>query len=217
MSEAQILKMPRKQPHMRLWHHRAGVGKYVCNTPDSKSSCGQHGARLGSVGPRWAPCWPHEPCYQGHVYIMIRGWIYRFVNIKVLILTRCQWHNHQKVKVEERATTCRLQSNITKRATCIVLDSISGLLLFSTSTLSTVSKLCSVLHVLQKYGGIGVVGFCCYCGDWSSQISATRTLKTIYYWKDTRNPQSSSHQDDPRKRIWKSFKYHGTYHQVDLL
>ena len=23
---------------------------------------GQHGAHLGSVGPRWAPCWPHEPC-----------------------------------------------------------------------------------------------------------------------------------------------------------
>ena len=20
---------------------------------------------LGPVGPRWAPCWPHEPCYQG--------------------------------------------------------------------------------------------------------------------------------------------------------
>ena len=25
---------------------------------------GQHGAHLGPVGPRWAPCWPHEPCYQ---------------------------------------------------------------------------------------------------------------------------------------------------------
>ena len=28
-------------------------------------SRGQHGAHLGPVGPRWAPCWPHEPCYQG--------------------------------------------------------------------------------------------------------------------------------------------------------
>ena len=25
----------------------------------------QHGAHLGPAGPRWAPCWPHEPCYQG--------------------------------------------------------------------------------------------------------------------------------------------------------
>ena len=23
------------------------------------------GAHLGPVGPRWAPCWPHKPCYQG--------------------------------------------------------------------------------------------------------------------------------------------------------
>ena len=23
------------------------------------------GAHLGPVGPRWAPCWPHEPCCQG--------------------------------------------------------------------------------------------------------------------------------------------------------
>ena len=28
-------------------------------------SWSQHGAHLGPVGPRWAPCWPHEPCYQG--------------------------------------------------------------------------------------------------------------------------------------------------------
>ena len=20
---------------------------------------------LGTTGPRWSPCWPHEPCYQG--------------------------------------------------------------------------------------------------------------------------------------------------------
>ena len=28
---------------------------------------GQHGAHLGPVGPRWALCWPHEPCYQGRL------------------------------------------------------------------------------------------------------------------------------------------------------
>ena len=26
---------------------------------------GQQGAHLGPVSPRWAPYWPHEPCYQG--------------------------------------------------------------------------------------------------------------------------------------------------------
>ena len=32
------------------------------NIPRYQSSWGQHVAHLGSVGPRWAPCWPHEPC-----------------------------------------------------------------------------------------------------------------------------------------------------------
>ena len=41
----------------------------ICTTPDSKqSSWGPHGAHLGPVGPRWAPCWPHEPCYRGRRY-----------------------------------------------------------------------------------------------------------------------------------------------------
>ena len=34
--------------------------------PRQQGSWGQHGAHLGPVGPRWAPCWPHEPCYQGY-------------------------------------------------------------------------------------------------------------------------------------------------------
>ena len=38
-------------------------------TPYSKV----HGANMGPVGPRWAPCWPQESCYQGlsdvHIYI----------------------------------------------------------------------------------------------------------------------------------------------------
>ena len=33
--------------------------------PRSQGSWGQHGAHLGPIGPRWAPCCPHEPCYQG--------------------------------------------------------------------------------------------------------------------------------------------------------
>ena len=35
------------------------------NNPDSKVHGANNGAHLGPVGPRWAPCWPHEPCYQG--------------------------------------------------------------------------------------------------------------------------------------------------------
>ena len=35
--------------------------------PRYQSSWGQHWAHLGPVGPRWAPCRPHESCYQGYL------------------------------------------------------------------------------------------------------------------------------------------------------
>ena len=38
------------------------VGKEKLHVPDSKV----HGANTGPTGgPRWAPCWPHKPCYLG--------------------------------------------------------------------------------------------------------------------------------------------------------
>ena len=40
----------------------------ICYRPCcSREQCwwGQHRAHLGPCGPRWAPCFPHEPCYQG--------------------------------------------------------------------------------------------------------------------------------------------------------
>ena len=33
--------------------------------PWLQGSWGQRGAHLGPTGPRWATCWPHEPCYLG--------------------------------------------------------------------------------------------------------------------------------------------------------
>ena len=33
--------------------------------PRQQGSWGQHGAHLGTTGPRWTPCWPREPCYLG--------------------------------------------------------------------------------------------------------------------------------------------------------
>ena len=42
---------------------------YVCTIqaiPDSKVHGGPHGAHLGPIGPRWAPCGPHELCYLGY-------------------------------------------------------------------------------------------------------------------------------------------------------
>ena len=36
-------------------------------SPWKQGSWGHHGAHLGPAGPRWAPCWPHDPCYLGYV------------------------------------------------------------------------------------------------------------------------------------------------------
>ena len=64
--------------YCRIWTDEplwpcAGQFGSICNDftlpwrhPRLQSSWGQHGAHLGPVGPRWAPCWPHEPCYQGY-------------------------------------------------------------------------------------------------------------------------------------------------------
>ena len=43
--------------HVKLWK---------TSNPRKQSSWSQHGAQLGPVDPRWAPCWPHEHCYQGY-------------------------------------------------------------------------------------------------------------------------------------------------------
>ena len=39
--------------------------RYENELPWLQGSWGQHGAHLGPIGPRWAPCWHHEPCYLG--------------------------------------------------------------------------------------------------------------------------------------------------------
>ena len=41
----------------------------------------------GSCRPRWAPCWPHEPCYQGH----FRAWFQYQVKVIGLQTTNFLW------------------------------------------------------------------------------------------------------------------------------
>ena len=45
-------------PFVMFYYHHT-------NLPWQQSSWGQHGAHLRPVGPRWAPCWPHELGYLG--------------------------------------------------------------------------------------------------------------------------------------------------------
>ena len=41
------------------------LDKYTVDPNTSQIAWGQHGVHLGTTGPRWTPCWPHEPCYLG--------------------------------------------------------------------------------------------------------------------------------------------------------
>ena len=43
--------------------------------PESNVRGANMGAHLGAVGPRWAPCWPHDRCYQGRLTsLLMRPW-----------------------------------------------------------------------------------------------------------------------------------------------
>ena len=55
--------------HLVLWPFCRDVRPMIKQNQSQsrkQNPWGQHGARLGLVGPRWAPWWPHEPCYQGN-------------------------------------------------------------------------------------------------------------------------------------------------------
>ena len=64
-------------------------------SPRQQCSWSQHGAHLGPVGPRWAPCWPHEPCYKG----------------------RCQWSNLVWT-ICVKWNSMKPQQNVTKSKLC---------------------------------------------------------------------------------------------------
>ena len=63
--------------------------------PRSQGSCGQHGAHLGPVGPRWAPCWPHEPCYQGSSNINFPLWLAKCTGYYELYQNETQYRRRQ--------------------------------------------------------------------------------------------------------------------------
>ena len=64
--EFKILSRPLKTTqhgtNMEWYYNYGALNAILIHTPITKFM-GQHGAHLGPVGPRWSPCWPHEPCY----------------------------------------------------------------------------------------------------------------------------------------------------------
>ena len=51
--------------HLIWWLCRSTTD--ISKIPRIARFMGPTWAHLGPTGPRWAPCWPHEPCYLGYV------------------------------------------------------------------------------------------------------------------------------------------------------
>ena len=62
--DRQMSKMKPVNPLLQSWSRGNKQLHIMYTYPDSKV----HGANMGPVGPRWALCWPHEPCYQGKLW-----------------------------------------------------------------------------------------------------------------------------------------------------
>ena len=61
---------PGNEVRMDLFSNRSCLKEYFEHLTEWRATqitkfMWPHGAHLGPVGPRWAPCWPHEPCYKG--------------------------------------------------------------------------------------------------------------------------------------------------------
>ena len=63
-------------------------------------------AHLGPVGPRWAACWPHEPCYQGCLISISIG-----NSIKLVVYLKTTSLNCQSVGSDFKALGSMLQLN----------------------------------------------------------------------------------------------------------
>ena len=82
----------------------------TASVPRYQGSWGLHGAHLGPTGPRWAPCWPHEPCYQ--------GCINPSTHISMTLIDLCN---------NSIADTLELPQFCTKPLICYVSDQDSGI------------------------------------------------------------------------------------------
>ena len=117
-------------------------------------SWGQYEAHLGPTGPRWAVCWPHEPCYLGRLRQYVPHWT-RFPKLSIetcnpaqdfdeIQLIKAQWDN-SKIKWHAIDSGCGLAPNRRQAITRNIADLLSIL----------------TLNTYFKVIWIKMHGFCC--------------------------------------------------------
>ena len=57
--------LPNETNHWSITYRLPTLEQCHEGPPWRQNSWAQNGAQLGPAGPRWAPCWSHEPCYLG--------------------------------------------------------------------------------------------------------------------------------------------------------
>ena len=68
-----------KMNYARIWWHYSRIRlrlEYCFNEVQIVKFIGGGGGHLGPVGPRWAPCRPHEPCYQSEYNAIFHAALY---------------------------------------------------------------------------------------------------------------------------------------------
>ena len=82
--------------------------------PRKQSSWDQHGAHLGPVDSRWAPRWPHEPCYQGRFSVgQSTLWAHpQVISFVIYIILLCIDHHYLTPMTDMRQFLTRYGSSI---------------------------------------------------------------------------------------------------------
>ena len=60
--------------------------RFIVWIPIAISRCPESKVHGAIMGPRWVPCWPHEPCYQGD-FLLNKGPGYLFIDAVTITTT----------------------------------------------------------------------------------------------------------------------------------
>ena len=129
------------------------------SNPWWQGSWGLHGAHLGPTGPRWAPCWPHDPCYLGGAFdttSVIGGLKGCPVYIDSTEITSLKLHWNGKMNILSSAINFLLMMKtkhnvlIGKLVQCLILWGVSNILNDIISSITIYAKALIVKENLKE-------------------------------------------------------------------
>ena len=132
--------------------------------PREQDSWGQHGSHLSPVGPRRAPCWPHEPCCQG-MFVpvpMKQSW-------HVLTREPQEEINHTTKTNIVQQSCVHISSNVTRKYTKI--GSTESLMPIKLGKPGCMSRIVDIEALLLKHQTISIHSAAAFCVGWLSYLN----------------------------------------------